>query len=147
LSALAPAIGSVREGPAGAALREAATIARERFITAMDNDFNSPAALAALFDLVRAINAARDAGLAAEELAIGQQTLRELAGVLGLRLQPRQRTPTAEVAPFIELLIEVRGELRKAKQYALADLVRNRLADLGVTLEDGPHGTRWKWQG
>ncbi|RMD82658.1 MAG: cysteine--tRNA ligase, partial [Chloroflexi bacterium] len=88
-----------------------------------------------------------DAGLAAEELAIGQQTLRELAGVLGLRLQPRQRIPTAEVAPFIELLIEVRGELRKAKQYALADLVRNRLADLGVALEDGPQGTRWKWQG
>ncbi|WP_322496601.1 cysteine--tRNA ligase [Chloroflexus sp.] len=147
LSALAPATGNVREGPAVTALRDAAAIARERFIAAMDNDFNSPAALAALFDLVRAINAARDAGLAAEQLAVGQQTLRELAGVLGLRLQPRQARAAAEATPFIELLIEVRGELRKAKQYALADLVRNRLAELGVTLEDGPQGTRWKWQG
>lgn len=146
LSALAPATGTVHEGPAVTALREAAALARERFITAMDNDFNSPAALAALFDLVRAINAARDAGLDNETLAIGQQTLRELAGVLGLRLQPRQRTIAAEATPFIELLIEVRSELRKAKQYALADMVRNRLSDLGVTLEDGPQGTRWKWE-
>jgi cysteinyl-tRNA synthetase len=111
----------------------------------MDNDFNSPAALAALFDLVRAINAARDAGLADDILAIGQQTLRELAGVLGLRLQPRQQTTNAEVTPFIDLLVEVRSELRKAKQFALADLVRNRLNELGVILEDGPQGTRWKW--
>jgi cysteinyl-tRNA synthetase len=145
LSALAPATGTIREGPAVTALQEAATLARQRFITAMDNDFNSPAALAALFDLVRAINAARDAGLADDILAIGQQTLRELAGVLGLRLQPRQQTTNAEVTPFIDLLVEVRSELRKAKQFALADLVRNRLNELGVILEDGPQGTRWKW--
>jgi cysteinyl-tRNA synthetase len=50
----------------------------------------------------------------------------------------------AEAAPFIELLIELRAELRKAKQYQLADVVRNRLADLGVTLEDSAQGTRWK---
>lgn len=78
---------------------------------------------------------------------LAQQTLRELAGVLGLRLQPRQARAAAEATPFIELLIEVRGELRKAKQFALADLVRNRLAETGVTLEDGPQCTRWKWQG
>jgi len=50
----------------------------------------------------------------------------------------------AEAAPFIELLIELRAELRKAKQYQLSDMVRNRLSDLGVTLEDSAQGTRWK---
>jgi cysteinyl-tRNA synthetase len=48
------------------------------------------------------------------------------------------------VAPFIELLIELRASLRKARQFELADLVRTRLTDLGVTLEDGPQGTRYK---
>jgi cysteinyl-tRNA synthetase len=64
--------------------------------------------------------------------------------VLGLRLSPQQHSKGKDVAPFVELLIEVRAELRKARQFALADMVRSRLTDLGVTLEDGPQGTRWK---
>ncbi len=63
--------------------------------------------------------------------------------MLGLRLEA-PRSSAQEAAPFVDLLIELRAELRKAKQYALADLVRSRLSDLGVTLEDGPQGTRWK---
>jgi cysteinyl-tRNA synthetase len=47
-------------------------------------------------------------------------------------------------APFIELLIATRQELRAAKQFALADKIRNELAKLGVLLEDGPQGTTWK---
>ena len=47
-------------------------------------------------------------------------------------------------APFIELLIELRKDLRAAKQYEIADRVRTGLADKGITLEDGPSGTTWK---
>ena len=65
----------------------------------------------------------------------------QLAGVLGLRLQ--SAGPTA-AAPFIDLLITIRRELREAKQYPLADRVRTGLADLGVILEDSPAGTSWK---
>jgi cysteinyl-tRNA synthetase len=68
-----------------------------------------------------------------------------LAGVLGLRLEaaaPQQR----EADPFVSLLVELRTDLRKAKQYQLADSVRDRLAELGVTLEDTPQGTRWKYE-
>jgi cysteinyl-tRNA synthetase (EC 6.1.1.16) len=66
-----------------------------------------------------------------------------LTDVLGLTLTAQQ--PIIQpAAPFIDLLVEVRSELRKAKQFALADMVRNRLSDLGITLEDTPQGTRWK---
>ena len=49
-----------------------------------------------------------------------------------------------DVAPFVELLIEVRASLREARQFELADQVRDRLADLGITLEDSRDGTRWR---
>jgi cysteinyl-tRNA synthetase len=144
LGALRPAIGADEFGPAAEALAQSAESARAAFIAAMDSDFNSAGALAALFELVRAINVARDAGVGGAPFAAAQATLRELAGVLGLRLRPQQAGKGQDVAPFVELLIELRAELRKAKQFALADTVRNRLGDLGVTLEDGPQGTRWK---
>ena len=84
----------------------------------MDDDLNTPAALAALFDLARDIN--RAATRAAVDAA--QATLRELAGVLGLTL--REPEAAMGAAPFIELLVELRKELREAKQFELADRVR-----------------------
>jgi cysteinyl-tRNA synthetase len=47
-------------------------------------------------------------------------------------------------APFIDVLVELRNDLRAARQFELADRVRSRLADAGITLEDGPEGTRWR---
>jgi len=111
---------------------------RERFLAAMDDDLNTAQALAALFDLAREINRGRDAG---RSIAGAQAALRELAGVLGLRLE--SAGPTA-AAPFIDLLITIRRELREAKQYPLADNTRAELLSLGVVLEDGPTGTTWK---
>jgi cysteinyl-tRNA synthetase len=111
---------------------------RDRFIAAMEDDLNTGGALAALFDLAREINRGRDTG---RGIDAAQQALRELAAVLGLRLES---DAPAEAAPFIELLIEIRRELREAKQYQLADRIRNGLAEIGVVLEDGPSGTTWK---
>ena len=126
------------EGGEGEALD--ASSYRERFVAAMDDDLNTAQAGAALFDLAREINRARDAGRA---LAAAQATLRELAGVLGLTLKaPREEAMAA--APFIDLLIDLRNELRQAKQYALADRIRAGLAALGIVLEDGAGGTTWK---
>ncbi|MFL5806489.1 MAG: cysteine--tRNA ligase [Roseiflexaceae bacterium] len=142
-SALEPATGDTTSGPAVESLAEVAQSAREHFAQAMDDDFNTAGALAALFELVRAINTARDAGIGGEPFAAAQAALRELAGVLGLQLDP-QRQNDQQAAPFIDLLIELRAELRKAKQFALADMLRSRLVELGVTLEDTPQGTRWK---
>ncbi len=114
--------------------------ARARFIEAMDDDLNTPRALAALFELAREINRAAAAG---GDAAAAQATLRELCGVLGLTLEaPAGRALAA--APFIDLLVEVRAELRAAKQWALADRVRDRLAELGIELHDSPDGTTWR---
>jgi cysteinyl-tRNA synthetase len=123
-----------------AALTEAT---KAGFLQAMDDDFNTPGALAQLFELVRGINQARDAGVDDGSLNAGQKVLRELAGVLGLRLEEASAAPQP-AAPFIDLLVDVREELRKAKQWALADRVRDGLVRLGVVLEDGKSGTTWK---
>lgn len=142
-SALEAPLGANESGPVADALTAAVQTARQRFVATMDDDFNTAGALGVLFDLVRAINTARDAGVGGAPFDDAQATLRELAGVLGLTLVAA--APTAQqAAPFIDLLVEIRTELRKAKQFALADSVRHRLVDLGVTLEDTPQGTRWK---
>jgi cysteinyl-tRNA synthetase len=144
-SALLPATGALATGEAISTLSATAEAARARFIAAMDDNFNAPAALAVLFDLVRAINTARDAGVGPTPLAAAQATLHELAGVLGLSLS-EPTTTRREAEPFIELLLELRAALRQARQFELADTIRNRLGELGVTLEDTSQGTRWKFK-
>jgi cysteinyl-tRNA synthetase len=146
-SALRPSIGEIIEGPPVEALAEQVRHTRERFEFAMDDDFNTAGALAALFDLVRAINVARDAGVDGTCFAQAQATLCELAGVLGLRLTEEVTKPQrTDVVPFINLLVDVRARLRQAKQWPLADAIRDGLAELGVVLEDTPQGTTWRFK-
>jgi cysteinyl-tRNA synthetase len=118
---------------------------REGFLAAMDDDFNTAGALGNLFELVRAINQARADGATVEELSPAQAVLRELAGVLGLRLQQAEQQQQA-ADPFIELLLEVRGEIRKQKLWALSDRIRDGLKALGVTIEDSKEGSSWRYQ-
>ena len=103
------AFGEPVHDPIGAALDASGT--RERFIEAMDEDLNSPQALAALFFLAREINRARDEG---RDTAEAQATLRELSDVLGFTLE-EPATTNQEAAPFIELLIALRASLRAEK--------------------------------
>jgi cysteinyl-tRNA synthetase len=112
---------------------------RDSFIEAMDDDLNTSKALAALFDLAHEISRARDDNRPA---AGAQAALLELADVLGLTLTEPEADMGA--APFIELLITLRGELREAKQFALADRVRDGLTELHIALEDTPQGTVWR---
>ena len=117
---------------------------KERFFEAMDDDLNTPQALAALFDLARDINrAARADG----DVGAASALLRELGGILGLRLeQPGAADGTGDATPYIELLIETRAALRAEKQFAIADRLRDRLSALGVALEDTPRGTEWRYE-
>jgi cysteinyl-tRNA synthetase len=117
--------------------------ARAGFKKAMDDDFNTAGALGSVFELVRAINQARDAGVGQETLSAAQEAMLELAGVLGLRMEEK-RAEVGEAAPFIELLIELRAKLRQQEDWELADLIRKSLVDLGVMLEDGKEGTTWR---
>ena len=120
---------------------------RRRFMGAMDDDLNTAAALGVLYDLAREINRAADEAPAA---ALGQApaTLKELAGVLGVdlaavaaRLESRQ---VGAAEPFLDLLLDVRRSLRDVRLYALADMVRDRLAADGIILEDRADGTAWR---
>jgi cysteinyl-tRNA synthetase len=133
-----------------------ANIYRERFIEAMDDDFNTPQAVAVLFDLAREINRAHDEGQDTDE---AQKTLRKLAEVLGLTLKEvtiTSRTVSYKIDAIVDALpfdikkvnamVLERERLRKAKQWELADKIRNDLRELGITLEDTPQGTVWRYK-
>lgn len=145
--ALRPAIPSTQTVPAETvnSLQRQMQNTRQGFLQSMDDDFNTAGALGYLFELVRGINQARDAGLNPEILAAAQNLLRELAGVFGLQLD-QTGVEKSQITPFIDLLIEIRQELRKQKLWALSDLVRDRLVELGVVLEDSKEGTTWRWE-
>ena len=116
-----------------------------QFFEAMDDDLNTPRALAALFDLAREINRSSDAGHA---VADAQDTLRGLGGILGLtfaQLEP-DGAGNAGAGPFIELLLETRTALRQARQFEQADRIRDGLEQLGVLVEDTANGPVWQFR-
>ncbi len=129
------------EGSAGKGNPLAVHSTRDQFVEAMDDDLNTPRALAVLFDLAKEVNRGRKEGM---DVSAAQATLKEMAGVLGLTLQEPADTSAMDIAPFIELLIDTRLRLRAAKHYELADQIRDRLSQLGIILEDTPQGTEWK---
>ncbi len=118
---------------------------KKGYLESMDDDFNSAGAMGFLFELVRVINQARSEGADETNLKSAQDLLLELSGVLGLSLK---QTVTAEsnADPFIDLLIEMRKEIRNQKLWSLSDQIRDRLMELGVIIEDSKEGTSWRWK-
>jgi cysteinyl-tRNA synthetase len=129
----------------GDTLQESGTRVKENFTQAMDDDFNTAGALGHIFDFVKEINQARDEGADAETLESGQAVLKELTGVLGLDLE-KPEIQEGAAAEFIDLLINIRDKLREEKNWALSDMIRDELDELGVLLEDTPQGTIWEWK-
>ena len=114
------------------------------FIEAMDDDLNTPRALAAVFDLSREINRASEQG---KDVTASQDTLRELVGILGIDLESQSSDSDGDIAPFVDLLVNIRTQLRGARQFALADRIRDELGELGVSIEDSSQGTEWRLRG
>ncbi|MGD0042575.1 MAG: DALR domain-containing protein [Isosphaeraceae bacterium] len=117
----------------------------------MDDDFNTGGALGELFEIAHAVNrisaSPAVSGGNLSEYGAGIVVLRELSQILGLFRKPPARPQVSGdglTTPLLELLLELRTRLRKDKNFALADEVRNRLTALGVVLEDRPDGTRWR---
>ena len=118
---------------------------RERYVAAMDDDFNTVDALAAIHDLVSEANRFRADATGQDRLALRDAIalLRELGAPLGLFQETRATAGSSIEAGLVELLIELRRELRARKAFDLSDRVRDRLAELGVELKDTAQGTLW----
>ncbi|MFC1971314.1 cysteine--tRNA ligase [Chloroflexota bacterium] len=119
---------------------------RKQFVEAMDDDFNTPQALATLFDLAREINQAADSGISFSD---ARSIMLELArDILGMKLEVSEfiSEPDPETQLRINQLIEERNRLRQAKEWQKADEIRDKLAEMGVILEDAPQGTRAIWK-
>ncbi len=140
-------LGHATEGEADAELLAMLAASRAQFEASMDDDFNTPGAIAALFDLTREVNTRLNSGqaLTRGSLEAIDTLLARLAGdVLGVLPQDLEAGEDAGTAnELIALLAETRRELRTAKQWALADGIRNRLAELGIQLQDTADGTTW----
>ncbi len=116
-----------------------------RFTDAMGDDFNTPEAMAALFDLARAINQSADSG---GYVADAQAMLRHLAeDVMGLKLETDDVfQPGEKEQALVKSLIDDRTALRKVKKFALADKIRGNLDEMGINLEDSKDGTKAIWK-
>lgn len=148
------AVAEGREGdPQADAILAVVREQEAHFHAGMCDDFNTPVALAALYELARAANswARRPEGELSPQ---GERALRHLAarfstlaGVLGLDLssaEPVEAAPSDLTAELVQLLIDLRHEARQRREFAQADRIRDALASLGIRLEDGPDGTRWR---
>lgn len=116
--------------------------ARQRFIEAMDDDFNTAGGIAVLFELVRETNS-RLTGDVSADLADGALALiKELSGALGLLEQGA--AVEEDLDAEIQALVDARQAARKAKNWAESDRLRDELNARGIILEDTPQGVRWK---
>ncbi len=120
-----------------------------RFHEAMQDDFNTPEALAVLFDLAREVNRQREAG--DERTAAGLAArLRELGGLLGLLGDDPERFLKSGTGasglddPTVEAMVAERTQARKDREFERADALRDQLQAAGIILEDGPEGTSWR---
>ena len=126
---------------------------KAHFLEAMDDDFNTAAAIGTLFDLNREVNVLLNAvGLPQSASPVTQGTLaavealyRELGGqILGIIPEEMEELGGGLEVPLIEVLTEVRQKLRESRQWELSDTIRSRMGELGLALEDRPEGTTWR---
>lgn len=130
-------------------LAEAINKVREGFEREMDDDFNTPGAIAEIFSFVREINSLTPKVGNASVLRNALATLNELVGVLGIDLEKTEEEGSKSVELLkgvVDILLDIRENARKNKDYATADLIRDRLKELGIVVADTKDGPTWKME-
>ena len=145
------ALKTAPEGDAAAGFQTVIDEHKARFVAAMDDDFNAPMALAVLHDLTREVNTLLNSGEPVGKAALEMidAAYRELGGgVLGIIPDEigEAGVDSARQDGLVQLLIDIRAQARKAKDFATSDQIRDRLAALGIALEDRSDGTIYKVQ-
>lgn len=139
--------GSVQNERIDAQLTKAAQEARQSFEQAMDDDFNSALAYAALFELAKTMNGCvQENPGPSQALAEAQKTLVELGEVLGFDLlHPAQVTVEIDemLSQVMDVVLNIRLRSRQKKDWEMADFIRDALKDKGIIIEDTPQGARW----
>ncbi len=123
---------------------------KKTFIEAMDEDINTPGAIAALFDLSKEVNTLLNSGLETDKKCLEdmntlfQQLGGDILGIIPKTLEFKQKDETEVLKNVMQVLIDVRNELRKVRQWQLSDFIRSKLSEIGIALDDKPDGTTWK---
>ena len=112
----------------------------KKFEDAMEDDFNTADAIAAIFELVKYVNTNKTDELSGKAAKALYEILKQLCDILGIIIEKKEELLDAD----IEALIEERKQARKAKNFARADEIRKELADKGIILEDTRQGVTWK---
>lgn len=136
-------------------LKELASL-RTMFLDHMEDDFNTGGAIGSLYEMIPPINRFADSknlesasSQPADKEVFGRamMILKELVQILGVFEKPQEKSSSEQdevLGKVMELLIDLRAEARKNKNFALGDQIRNRLSDIGITLEDRKEGTLWR---
>jgi cysteinyl-tRNA synthetase len=144
----APDEGGAEATAADGTFLQALEAHKARFLAAMDDDLNTPQALAVLFDLGKLVNTLLNTGgpVGVETLVAIDQQYRALGGdILGLIPDELPEGPGAGMEdPLMDLVIELRANARKNRDWNTADMIRDWLCRIGIVLEDRPEGTTWR---
>jgi cysteinyl-tRNA synthetase len=134
-------------------LQDATISLREKFVAEMDNDFNTAGAIGAIFEFVSKANSfiAQNQGRFTDNsrklLRAGYETLKGICDVLGIYGISEESAPQTElISKLVDLIVEVRHDARMRRDWATADKIRDRLAQMGIKLEDTREGTIWRWE-
>jgi len=119
---------------------------KQKFMDAMDDDFNTREAMPAIFELTRMVNSLdASSRISRSTLEEALQTYNEFGQILGLfQEEERRETDEETVGKLVDILIELRNRFRKEKDWETADYIRERMREAGILLEDSREGTTWK---
>ncbi len=129
-------------GGNGDNLTEAIESVKQDFEEAMDDDFNNPKALAAIYEFIKKINSSLNNKK--KILSKAKETLLKLLEIFGLDFTKYQVTSDVKLNELMDLVVDIREQARKDKNYKLSDEIRDKLKIAGIQLEDTPEGPRWK---